>query len=243
MFHNILNLYEENIRNQQEYSVIKNNMLKRICVNCGRGATSKFICEECENIVILECRMRKRRIKVSEDDDLKIDLIYFWDYESVVKKIITNGKYRFNKECFRFLAEIITSHYIDRIDFLNGAISYVPTTYLRFCYRGFNQAKYFADIFLKGCFRIRERPKLQKILSRFKYVSAQAKKGQIGRLKSKRQFKVKNFKVKDNYFVIFDDVCTTGSTLLSIQKEIVEAYPKATVLFVTIAYTKRFTKT
>lgn len=202
-------------------------MLKRVCVYCNNNC-KKFLCEKCENELILSCKKSEKYLKYKGKH---LKLTYFWTFNNIARKSIISGKYKFNKKVFLALADVAYCHYGHEFQFQNWVVSYVPTTYLRYCFRGFNQSKVICQIFEKN-------PK--KVLKRVKYLSSQIKQNEFTRWKNEKQFKIVGSIKKLDKLMIFDDVCTTGSTLLMCAEEILRVFPDCEIEFVTLAYRKRY---
>lgn len=203
-------------------------MLRQECIYCKQSCTRNFVCESCENELILSCHKTEKYLKFKGK---LIKLTYFWSFNNLARKSIISGKYKFNKQVFISLADIAFCHYGHEFDFEGCTVTYVPTTYLRYCFRGFNQSKIICQKFCKN-------PK--KILKRTKYLASQIKNDQFSRWKKERQFKVIAKIEQSAKIVIFDDVCTTGATLLMCAEEILRSNPDCQIEFVTLAFRKRY---
>lgn len=201
-------------------------MFRIDCLNCGKSCKQN-LCSECEDRLILACLKRDKTIL---SDKTSYELIYFWDFNAIARKLIISGKYKFKKNCFTQLAQTVFDNFSTQLNFEDCLVSYVPTTYLRYCYRGFNQAKVVSKIIGKSPI---------KVLKRTTYTKSQLKNTGIERRVRSNQFKVCRDLCKVKQIVIFDDVCTTGSTLINCAEAIKEKYPNMQISFVTLAYRKK----
>jgi competence protein ComFC len=166
-------------------------------------------------------------------------LTYYWDFNSIARKLIIRGKYKFNKKVFEYLSEIVKNHYGHTFN-NSDAYIYVPTTYLRYCFRGFNQAKVISKELNSNT---------MSCLKRLKYTKSQIKNSETARKNRGKLFAANKWKCKRfekillaEKIIIVDDVCTTGATLFGCAEAILELYPSVKIEFTTLAYRTKFSK-
>jgi len=191
------------------------------CISCGKF--DYYLCPDCQK------KLKFLEKIVEQKDDF---VIYrFFDYkENNFSKLIHLFKYRYIVDVFQILQEI----FLKEEQYLRGKIIFkkkiyylpVPLHIRRQRERGYNQAEKLAEIFQKiwpGEIR-------NDLIIRSKYTKAQAKLNRKERLLNlKAKFSLNLDKLKeienDTILIIVDDVMTTGSTLLEIQKLLSEYYP------------------
>ena len=202
-------------------------MLKIFCVNCGCESL-KLICGTCTKKLQETCCLRSHSIFFK---DQQIEVHYFWEYDLVLKKLFKAAKYKFQKSLLISLAQIASKKLV--YDFGKATVTYIPTTYLRYCFRGFNPSKVIAKTLFRG--------DLHKILSRTSFTRSQSQKNKKDRFNSVQNlFKIKNptFKIAEE-LILVDDICTTGSTLCQAQKTILQNDPEVKIKIVVLAYTPK----
>ena len=225
-------------------------MFKRLCIYCGAKSCKwehGSLCDPCWSEVIKNCNWQKKTIYFEGEAYV---LNYFWEFKNIVRKMIIAGKYKFNKYCFESLSKVAVDNFLHVLEYRGWAASYVPTTYLRYCYRGYNQSKLIAKEFLP-MFKSSEieqdfsKVKVEKFLMRTKYIRSQMSKNREERVHSENQFEVLKYVKRADLpdkIVIFDDVCTTGATIASIGKALRKVNPDLEIEFFTLAYTPRQAK-
>lgn len=168
-----------------------------------------------ENIEYL-CNDCFKKLKTLHFGRLNGKTYILFAYKSIVRSLILNGKYRFNKNIWRLWDQF----YKDLPFKTDNVIIYIPTTFKRFCYRGFNQSYLIA----KGL----ERAGYGKVVSIIKRKKFNKSTSLLN--KSERVLSIKdNFVLKDNFrdilgenILIVDDVLTTGATMREIENLLVE---------------------
>lgn len=179
----------------------------------------KFVCSDC----------RKKIENYFIKDFIEGTFVIF-SYKGPIRGLILNGKYRFNRYIWKFWEA-----YLEDLPFKkNNIILYVPTTFKRFCFRGFNQSYLIA----KGL----EKAGYGKVVSIIERTVFNKSTSLLG--KEQRQTHIKdNFNMKKNFeefleqnVLLVDDVMTTGSTLAEIEKLlVVNGFPKDKIQKFTLA--------
>lgn len=115
--------------------MIKELFFPSECVFCKKLANN-FACKDCaKSKLSLNCRICKK-VKVIEY------LIYFVDFKGSYKQMIYRGKYKFDK----LIWQLIALNMRQKIDFNSDSfVSFVPISWFRYCFRGFNQANLIAN--------------------------------------------------------------------------------------------------
>jgi len=167
-------------------------------------------------------------------------LVYFTDFANIQKKIIRLGKYKFNLNVFKILALKMK----EKLQFQEGSIiTYVPITWKRFCYRGFNQSKLLAKTIAKNkhieVFNLLKRTNFHASLTTMNSVERKNETKQAFLVKNQKNNNLNKYK----YCYLIDDVYTSGSTLNSAAKVLKEKYPHLKIIGICYAKTpKLFTK-
>ena len=159
----------------------------------------------------------------------------------IVRKLITRAKYYHSPIIF----EELTLHAIPTLSpiFLiqktkKSILIPVPLHFIRFQKRGFNQSNIIAQT-LADTFQNTE---VVPLIKRIKHTPQQAKLNKINRIKNiKNSFSIdsryaKQFIQKNYTFMIIDDVISTGSTVLEIEKLLQEELniPKKNIIAVSL---------
>lgn len=175
----------------------------------------------------LICRFESDQINIICDScEKKVDENLFkkklgrtfvlFKYKGVVRSLILNGKYRFNMNVWRYWFK-----YFKDLDMKeDNLLVYVPTTFKRFCFRGFNQSYLIAKGLEKCGYG-----EVCSILRRTKFNKSTSLLGKEDRVSSIRG----NFEIKpgfENYLnkivLIVDDVLTTGATMNEIENVLIK---------------------
>lgn len=208
-------------------------MFKKICITCNLEHINNIcVCSKCQHIVENSCNLKNKSIEIQNQN---FELYYFWDYEKLTKKIILNAKYKFNKNSLLLLCSIANKSLNQEL-FDKYTVTFIPTTYLRFCFRGFNTSKTIAEYFYGN--------KIIKIINRNFFYKNQAKLNRNQRLNINKnlfsfRIKAQNTQTDYNNILIIDDVCTTGSTFNTAINTIKSKYPNANIKCLCLAYTKQ----
>lgn len=197
--------------------MISKLLFNKTCLGCGRG--SSVLCKTCIDSYVMSLDIR-----VDEGGHM-----YFCDYGGLYKKFILTGKYRFDKKVFKIVGDLVRS----QVSFENGAFgAYVPLSWNRFCFRGFNQARVIA--FGSGL-------PVRRVLKRVKFdgsLTGMDREERLDYMSSVfecRNLDLSRFKV----CYLFDDVYTTGATLKAAKNCILDGYPNLQVRTVSFAKTKK----
>ncbi len=202
-------------------------MLKKFCINCSLE-NEDLICKDCLKVLHQTCKLRSHIISFQNQ---QIEVFYFWEYNKLLRKIILTAKYKFQKSLLITLSKIAQQKI--RLELVLMENTYIPTTYLRYCFRGFNPSQLIAkNLFKKNPV---------KMLRRNFFVESQAKKSKTERLNSVQN--LFNLKIQSagigEQLILIDDICTTGSTLFQAQETIQKSYPKTKIILLVLAYTPK----
>jgi len=210
--------------------MIKKIFYPQFCVNC-RAESDFLLCKSC-----LKLKLKLKLNRSNYNCTYLDEVFYFKDFTGIYKEIIKYGKYKFNKEVWITIG-------VNMNKCLNleteAIISFVPMTWTRYCYRGFNQAKILAKT-------LAEKQNIQcyKLLNRIKF------HGSLALLdKEKRQEEIESAFVSRNLKSSFssstkvcylvDDVYTSGATLNSAAKAIKLQYPELKIVGLCFAKTRK----
>jgi len=160
--------------------------------------------------------------------------LFYFQKGSLVQKLLHELKYRGNKEIGEMLGshlgmELLQSPFYKDID----VIVPVPLHKNRYRKRGYNQSECIAN----GISSVLKKPVDTQTLIRAVETSTQTKKGVFERWENTNGIfaLVDNEAFNNKHILLVDDVLTTGSTLESCAKTIVDGQNKARVSIVTLA--------
>jgi ComF family protein len=201
------------------------------CPVCGDIVipNDRRICFSCENKlqIISEPRCKKCSKPIEQDqseycNDCERKNYHFeygyslWAYDSVMKKSISDFKYRFKKEHAKYYINEVIKQYGKTINQLApDAIIPVPIHKSKYRERGYNQA----EILAKGIGRELNIPVLPHLLIRNKKTLPQKQLSDKQRLKNLQEaFIFNNISASDyprrlERLLLVDDIYTTGSTI------------------------------
>ena len=196
-------------------SLILDLIFPKICYGCGK--TGEYFCQKCQkHLVVLNTKSPKNGF----DGGLSL-----FKYQTSIKSAITDLKYNFVSDNVNDLSEIMVK--ILKLNFPN-LIKYwhqnnfilvpIPLHQSRQNWRGFNQSEILAEklsqkLNLSYSNQIIIRHQNNSIQARLKNIKDRSKN--VANIFSLHQ-KSGNFKNKN--IILFDDVSTTNSTLISAQK-------------------------
>ena len=196
------------------------------CVIC--DVSGENICEKC--LFDQKISAKKMWFSSEKKEDTEISVSSFFLYSDIwVKQLIRKGKYKYSPEIFRmlsfFVLEKITENSPDMIREIfpkNAVFVPVPLHYFRFQKRGYNQSEVMAQVFseISGIpivpliKRVRNTPPQAKC-------SAEERKQNLVNafvLDTQVSEKFSGIIDDDTQIILVDDVVSTASTLLEIQK-------------------------
>lgn len=190
-------------------NIIENFFWNRSCELCG------FKLKKTEEIICMDCfkEIKKSRALRKVEDRTWV----LFDYTGKVRSLILGGKYRFNLKIWN-----LWSRFFSNLSWgSDNIIVYVPMTFRRFCYRGFNQSYLIAIALEKlGYGRV---VKILKRKNFEKSSSLQNKKERMASLAGVFEIKEFSCELMNNNVIIVDDVLTTGTTLNEVERTLVEA--------------------
>ena len=181
------------------------------CPACGRLGAS--ICNSCTKKIIDSCFVNLD----NKQPEYHGAVIVAFEYNSVIRKMILNFKYRNQRSSLRFIGDALVqrlrveqSRTLRRLDL----VTWAPTTTKRRVERGFDHAeliaKYVAKQLSVPC---------RKVLIRL------SDRPQTGKSRNVRlvgpTFRARNF--DDEHILLIDDVVTTGATLNSASHALYQA--------------------
>ena len=181
------------------------------CPACGRLGVS--ICNSCTEKITNSCFVNLD----NKQPEYHGAVLVAFEYNSVIRKLILNFKYRNQRSSLRFLGDALVlrvkveqSRTLQKINF----VTWAPTTTKRRVERGFDHAeliaKYVAKQLSVPC---------RKVLIRLSD-SPQTGKSRNMRLVGPT-FRARNF--EDEHILLIDDVVTTGATLNSASHALYQA--------------------
>ena len=181
------------------------------CPACGRLGAS--ICNSCTKKITNSCFVNLD----NKQPEYHGAVLVAFEYNSVIRKLILNFKYRNQRSSLRFLGDALVrrvkveqSRILQKIDF----VTWAPTTTKRRVERGFDHAeliaKYVAKQLSVPC---------RKVLVRL------SDRPQTGKSRNARlvgpTFRARNFDAE--HVLLIDDVVTTGATLNSASHALYQA--------------------
>lgn len=181
------------------------------CPACGRLGAS--ICNSCIKKIIDDCFVNL----ANKQPEYHGEVLVAFEYNSVIRKIILNFKYRNQRSSLRFIGDVLVqrlrveqSRTLQRIDL----VTWAPTTAKRRVERGFDHAELFANYVAKQL-----SVPCRKVLIRI------SDRPQTGKSRNARQvgptFLAR--KLDTEHVLIIDDVVTTGATLNSASHALYQA--------------------
>lgn len=222
---------ESNIPNMLYYT-IKSLMFKyfldfffpRACLGCGRWENT-YLCADCVNFLKPQDQpICPYCFKPAIGGQTHFSCCSKWgldgltavfSYQGLVKKVIQQFKYQYQTDLVEVMVELILSFVGEDKGFVrfasqeNVALAPTPLHWLRFNWRGFNQAEILGKI-LAHKLNIGF---LADLLVRQKYTRPQSRFKKQQRLENiKGAFKI-NRRTAVKSVILFDDVWTTGATL------------------------------
>ena len=206
------------------------------CILCGKISENN-ICNICKK------RLKKYEKQVLFSNSLKIEkflhcgkvyfekFFYLYEYKGLIRKIILD--YKFNSKsyfCNFFVKMLLNCKKTYRLFSFYDIIIPVPMEKKKEFKRGYNQAKLITDILCNNLSLISGNSVVLKI----KNTKTQSTLNLIDRKENiKNAFLVKNtLQVKNKNIIIFDDICTTGSTANELARVLKEAGAKEILVLV-----------
>lgn len=206
------------------------------CILCGKISENN-ICNICKK------RLKKYEKQVLFSNSLKIEkflhcgkvyfekFFYLYEYKGLIRKIILD--YKFNSKsyfCNFFVKMLLNCKKTYRLFSFYDIIIPVPMEKKKELKRGYNQAKLITDFLCDNIVLINGNDAVIKI----KNTKTQSTLNLIDRKENiKNAFIVNNIKkVKNKKIIIFDDICTTGSTANELSRVLKEAGAKEILVIV-----------
>lgn len=202
--------------------MIKELFFPSECVFC-KLICNQFVCKNCVQAKLdIEYKLSKE-VKGIEY------LIYFVDFRGAYKQMIYRGKYKFDKQVWQFIGENISR----KIQFKpNSFLTYVPISWFRYCFRGFNQSKLIAE----NVIGVDVLGLLKRIGGSYS-ISKSNKKSRIETMKRSLNLGKKYDLSSYKYCYLVDDVYTSGATMQAAAKLIQSEYPHLKVIGLCFAKT------
>jgi len=180
-----------------------------ICPDClTKVRLVKPICPYCEKTSIDGATHIKCRRKFGLDG-----LISIWEYEGVIRKAILALKYKYSLEVGREISNVFVK-YLSQGDFIiphSSVVVPIPIHWYRQNFRGFNQS----DLIGRAVSAAKGWKFVPDLLIKQKSTTSQTElSGDARKLNLKDAFVVTPGFQLQNSVILFDDVFTTGSTLM-----------------------------
>ena len=165
-----------------------------------------------------------------------------WVYDSIMKKSISDFKYRYKKEYARYYIEKIVEGYGDTLNRLAPDVLVpVPIHKSKYRERGYNQA----EILANGIAKELNLPVMPDLLIRNKKTLPQKQLSDKERLKNLQEAFILNDKALSDYpkmlkrVLLVDDIYTTGSTIEACANVLIKNGIKE-IYFITLCIGKGF---
>ncbi len=194
------------------------------CIFCGNYGT--YFCEAC----LKDCRRLRRNFSLTSPASSRpVDVFCYFVYEKKIRDCIRHSK--FSKKQFVVLKEatkyVLSDMLSRRIAFPPGFIVPIPLSAAKKKYRGFNQADLIAQMFAKAYGYSDQ----YSILTRQKDTVSQYRLNKEKRLENIKGAFTTSVPVKNLSFILVDDICTTGATLIEAAETLYEAGAKSVRCF------------
>lgn len=212
----------------------------RVCHLCGGNLTKdeRYICTACLAKLPRTCYHLNHDNPVSRRFFAQFRFreatsVFFYSRDSAMAELMQDVKYRGFRGLGRYLGELAARE-LYPTGFFNDieAIVPVPMHFMKRARRGYNQV----DEIAAGISKLTGVPVI-KCLSAVRSHRTQTSLTRDERLKNTAGiFYVRHpEKVTAGNFLILDDVCTTGATLISASQAMLEAFPDANISILTLA--------
>jgi competence protein ComFC len=194
------------------------------CVFCENYGS--LFCESC----LKTCRHLCRNYTLTSLRAIKpLQVFCYFAYEDKIRECIKYSKY--SKKQFAVLREVskyaVSELLRRKIEFPQSYVIPIPLSNQKKRDRGFNQAEIIASVFAKGY----GLPMQNSILTRQKETTSQHRLNKEERLENmKDAFAVPDC-VKGHSFILVDDICTTGATLIESANAFYKAGAKGVTAF------------
>lgn len=178
------------------------------CLECGQPGN--YLCPDC---------VKKVPPSGWAKGDLKV--YSFWQYKGVIRKAVIALKYKFALDIARELADLCVERLLTTNLWPSAILVPVPLYWYRQNFRGFNQSEEIGKtIAQKMGWKF-----IPDLLIRKKLTTPQVQlKDAARRTNLKNVFSLNpKYQILDTHYVVFDDVITTGSTLLESAKVLKKA--------------------
>lgn len=192
----------------------------KICLGCGKGGF--YICPNCASKMVLSSLVCPYCEKASIDGITHVKcarkfgldgLISIWKYEGIIRKALISLKYKYatevGKEITHYLLLILNKMFIPPA----FCLAPIPMFWYKQNIRGFNQSVELGKE-VANCINCKFVPDL--IIKKRSTISQVELKGNERRRNLRNVFSLNpNYNLDDlNSVILFDDVFTTGSTLM-----------------------------
>ena len=189
------------------------------------------MCLDC--IKIFEKYKIKNRIRKIKDFDKNYnEEMHLFEYKEVVRKHILD--YKFNDKSYMykgFARLVLNDKKIYKKIFSYDIITSVPIHGKRKKLRGYNQSKIIAKE-IANIVGIDYKDLVEKVVNN----NPQSELNKDGRIKNvKDVYRLKDNTLRKKKILIIDDICTTGSTLNEVAKELLKITKKENIGILTIA--------
>lgn len=198
-------------------------LFPKFCLGCGYVGT--YICPSCQKKlnpikqdICIYCKRPSifglTHLSCSKTHNID-GLLSIYHYNTILKKVIKNIKYRLATQVWQELYKTIEPQAITKLGFYKKlsqdlVIQPIPLSKIKYNERGFNQA-YFISIFFQ---KILHFP-IVDLLTRKKERSSQAqlKNKKARYLNIKGTFAINSIPVTTKNIILIDDIVTSGSTV------------------------------